>query len=103
MRGNDLSDIAPKLPQWFPSLNLLLLEDNRLSDWDNVSSVTKQFAKLEVLNLSNNQLKDPPVDAASGLVDEALLAKSVYSMSLNGNLLESWATVGSEFTTLNNQ
>ena len=57
-----------------------------------------QLPQLGTLNLSNNRLQDPPFvelgPEKERQVSATLLPKSVYSLSLNGNSLSAWETVG---------
>uniref|UniRef100_F6Z6T8 Tubulin-specific chaperone E n=1 Tax=Ornithorhynchus anatinus TaxID=9258 RepID=F6Z6T8_ORNAN len=46
-----------------PNIRKIDLSKNLLSSWDEVTRIADQLTDLEVLNLSENKLKFPPVDA----------------------------------------
>ena len=86
---NGISSLTPALKCW-ESLEVLNLEDNRLSEWEQIFHL-RNYPKLHSLILNNNQLmdiSDPPLGVA-GDIDFPVLS----SLSLKENLIHNWCSI----------
>ena len=85
---NKISSITSSL-QCSQSLQLLNLEGNELSDWQQIFSL-RAYPNLSTLILNNNLLSDISKFPDS---EETDFFPSLTSLSLRGNLIERWQTI----------
>ena len=85
---NNISSLSGPLKCW-ASLELLNLEENSLSVWEEIFSF-RNYPKLTTLVLNNNQLPDI---SQAPFVEESRHFPSLYSLSLRDNRIERWHTI----------
>ncbi|CAD7963804.1 unnamed protein product [Amoebophrya sp. A25] len=102
LRGNGWTEVPSELPDRFPALRHLQLEDNLIAAWPPLLQQFRRLTLLRHVDLSGNQLPDVNVDVAGvGEVEREedkgqttfLLPESLTSFSVARNRIAEWRTV----------